>query len=79
VFLSQVPATGVGFGFKMVLFSLGILMWSAFAAYVIGSKRKGALALATAGSAAQAPSSSNMLSRINAFKAANMKKKGIEA
>jgi hypothetical protein len=44
VFLSQVPATGVGFGFKMTLFSVGLVLWSLFAAYMISRKKNGALA-----------------------------------
>ena len=60
VFLSQVPATGVGFGFKMTLFSVGLVLWSLFAAYMISRKKNGALA-----------------NKVNAFKLANMQKKGI--
>ena len=44
VFLSQVPATGIGFGFKMTLFSVGLVLWSLFAAYMISRKKNGALA-----------------------------------
>jgi hypothetical protein len=62
VFLSQVPATGVGFGFKMTLFSVGLVLWSLFAAYMISRKKNGAFA-----------------NKINAFKIANMQKKGIVA
>jgi hypothetical protein len=60
VFLSQVPATGVEFGFKMTLFSVGLVLWSLFAAYMISRKKNGALA-----------------NKVNAFKLANMQKKGI--
>ncbi|MDQ5911934.1 MAG: hypothetical protein QG568_147 [Patescibacteria group bacterium] len=60
VFLSQVPATGVGFGLKMTLFSVGLVLWSIFAAYMISRKKNGAFA-----------------NKINAFKLANMQKKGI--
>lgn len=62
VFLSQVPETGVGFGLKMTLFSVGLTLWSIFAAFMIARKKNGALA-----------------NKINAFKLANMQKKGIQA
>jgi hypothetical protein len=60
IFLSQVPETGIGFGLKMTLFSVGLILWSIFAAYMISRKKNGAFA-----------------NRINAFKLANMQKKGI--
>lgn len=60
IFLSEVPATGVGFGFKMTLFSVGLVLWSLFAAYMISRKKNGAFA-----------------NKVNAFKLANMQKKGI--
>ncbi|MBP6974637.1 MAG: PKD domain-containing protein [Candidatus Pacebacteria bacterium] len=60
VFLSQVPATGISFGLKMTLFSVGLVLWSLFAAYMISRKKNGAFA-----------------QKINAFKLANMQKKGI--
>lgn len=44
VFLSQVPATGIDFGFKMTLFSVGLVLWSLFAAYMISRKKNGAFA-----------------------------------
>ncbi len=62
VFLSQVPATGIGFGPKMILFSVGLILWSLFAAYMISRKKNGAFA-----------------NKVNAFKLANMQKKGIQA
>jgi hypothetical protein len=62
VFLSQVPETGIGFGLKMTLFSVGLTLWSIFAAFMIARKKNGALA-----------------NKVNAFKLANMQKKGIQA
>lgn len=60
VFLSQVPATGINFGLKMTLFSVGLVLWSLFAAFMIARKKNSAV-----------------LNKINAFKLANMQKKGI--
>jgi len=40
VFLSQVPYTGAGPSLKVTLFGLGLLLWSAFAAYMILVKGK---------------------------------------
>jgi hypothetical protein len=40
VFLSQVPSTGISFGLKMTLFTLGLLLWSMFAAFMIARKRE---------------------------------------
>lgn len=57
VFLSQVPSTGIGFGLKMTLFTLGLLLWSMFAAFMIARKKN--------------------LSKAEAFKLANMKKRGL--
>jgi len=76
VFLSQVPATGISFGLKMTLFSLGILMWSAFLAFILNEKRKKSLALATV-SAGSTPDGSSLKSRIDAFKLRNMARKGL--
>ncbi len=39
VYLTQVPYTGVDFNLKLVLFLIGITLWSAFAAYMIIRKR----------------------------------------
>jgi hypothetical protein len=39
VFLNQVPATGIEFGFKMTLFTIAMLIWSVFAAYLFVTKR----------------------------------------
>ncbi|HEY1037078.1 MAG TPA: hypothetical protein VGE62_00685 [Candidatus Paceibacterota bacterium] len=38
VYLNQVPSTGIGFGLKMALFSIGLLLWSLFGAYVLHKK-----------------------------------------
>ncbi len=73
VFLSQVPATGISFGLKMTLFTIGLLAWSLFIAFVINEKRKAKLA--TVGGV----QGSSLESRIEAFKKANMAKKGIIA
>jgi hypothetical protein len=62
VFLSQVPETGIGFGLKMTLFTVGLILWSIFAAFMIARKKNGSVA-----------------NKINAFKLANMQKKGIQA
>ena len=66
VYLNQVPDTGISFGLKMTLFTVGILLWSLFAAYIINAKRSKTLALATNTDAA---------SRIEAFKQRNLSKK----
>ena len=57
VFLSQVPSTGISFGLKMALFTLGLLLWSMFAAFMIARKKD--------------------FSKAEAFKLANMKKRGL--
>ena len=44
VFLSQVPATGIGFGLKMTLFTLGLTLWSIFAAFMIARKKNTSIA-----------------------------------
>jgi hypothetical protein len=66
VYLNQVPETGISFGLKMTLFSVGILMWSLFAAYIINAKRSKTLALAN---------NTDVASRIEAFKQRNLAKK----
>jgi hypothetical protein len=38
VFLNQVPATGISFGLKVTLFTLGLVLWSIFGAYMISRK-----------------------------------------
>lgn len=70
VFLSQIPSTGINFSLKMILFTTGLLMWSLFGAFMIA--RKKAVSVKTS-----AVSTSVKLSKIEAFKALNMKKKGL--
>jgi hypothetical protein len=72
VFLSQVPATGISFGWKVSLFILGLLIWSGYVGYVMVSRRK--RALATAGVSTGNKSAAD---RINQFKLDNMRKKGL--
>lgn len=43
VFLSQVPSTGISFGLKMTLFTLGLLLWSMFAAFMIARKKESSI------------------------------------
>ena len=69
VFLSQVPATGIDFNMKTVLFLLGLLIWSGFVTYVMVQRRKTKMALQGI--------SRSTLSKAEAFKMANMQKKGI--
>ncbi len=67
VFLSQVPATGISAkSVKMILFTVGLLAWSFFAAYVISLKRKNRFAVAVP---------NNMSARIEEFKKRNMERK----
>ena len=67
VFLSQVPATGIGFGLKMTLFTLGLVLWSIFAAFMIARRNKvqSAVSFHTASS----------VDKATAFKLANYSKK----
>ncbi|MBU3668889.1 MAG: hypothetical protein FGM57_02895 [Candidatus Taylorbacteria bacterium] len=67
VFLNQVPDTGISFGLKTTLFTIGLLLWSAFGAYVLSRKTK-----------VQSVEGGN-LSKAELFKRANMLKKGIIA
>jgi hypothetical protein len=39
VYLNQLPATGIGFGMKVVLFSIGLIVWSLFMSYVFVSRK----------------------------------------
>lgn len=66
VFLSQVPSTGISFGLKMTLFTIGLALWSLFAAYMI-ARRRGTTTV----------TNSANVSKAEAFKLSNMKKKGI--
>ncbi len=68
IYLSQVPSTGISFGLKMTLFTVGILLWSLFAAYIINAKRNKTLSLATSGNA-------DITARIEAFKQRNLLRK----
>ena len=70
VFLSQIPATGISFGLKMLLFTLGIMLWSVFAAFMIMQKRT------RAGLKGMSVSSADT-DRALAFKEANKARKGI--
>ncbi|MEN9649340.1 MAG: hypothetical protein RL094_307 [Candidatus Parcubacteria bacterium] len=65
VFLNQVPDTGINWSLKTTLFAAGLLMWSAFVAYMVIARRKQSLALASG------------TSKEAAFKLANMQKKGL--
>lgn len=69
VFLNQIPATGIEWSMKTTLFSVGLLMWSAFVAYMVIARRKAALTLAA----------STGTSKEASFKLANMQKKGLIA
>ena len=64
VYLSDVPATGISFNFKVALYILGVLMWSAFVGFMIVAKRKSKLALANR-------------SKIEDFKQENLRRKGL--
>ncbi|MCF7865264.1 MAG: hypothetical protein K9M11_02055 [Candidatus Pacebacteria bacterium] len=75
VFLSQVPSTGIAFGFKMALFTTGLLLWSLFAAFMIARKKE--VAVVASVSSVPVISTSNKVSKIESFKLANMKKKGL--
>ena len=66
VFLNEVPETGINLSLKMTLFTVGILLWSLFAAYIINAKRSKTLALAT---------NTDVASRIEAFKQRNLARK----
>jgi hypothetical protein len=77
VFLNQVPDTGISFGLKLTLFVLGLLSWSVFGAYMFSRKTKLVSAHISANGAQTGTGLT--LSRIEAFKRANMVKKGIIA
>lgn len=76
VFLSQVPSTGISFGLKMTLFTLGLALWSLFAAYMIARRRTNTAVISSIG-VSNTSSNGGPLSKIEAFKLSNMKKKGI--
>lgn len=75
VFLNQVPDTGISFSLKMTLFAIGLTLWSLFAAYVLARKTKRGAAFAASAESAM----SAALSKAEAFKISNMRKKGIIA
>lgn len=66
VFLNQVPDTGISLGLKTTLFTLGLVLWSIFGAYMLSRKTK----LQTVHGAT---------SKAHLFKIKNMTKKGIIA
>ena len=68
VFLSQLPATGISFGLKMTLFTLGLSLWSLFMAYLIVQRKNKKVAMA----------GTNQFERIEAFKKANLLRKGVK-
>ncbi len=69
VFLSQVPYTGASLDLKMILFLLGMFIWSAFAAYfIIGSSKKN-LVLSS--------NNDDVSDRIQKFKLENLRNKKI--
>lgn len=78
VFLSQVPATGISLGLKMVLFTVGLTLWSLFAAFMIARKRGGMAVVSSGASNAGVHGVQNAAqTKAEAFKLANMKKKGL--
>lgn len=74
VFLSQVPSTGISFGLKMTLFTLGLIIWSAFVAFMI-ARRPTTQAVASASQPLSA-SSHVQNDTLALFKMHNLKKKG---
>jgi hypothetical protein len=77
VFLSQVPSTGISFGLKMTLFTLGLLLWSAFVAFMIARKHKsGNIELSTVTHTVASNMTRSISDKIHAFKINNLKHKG---
>lgn len=76
VYLSQVPDTGIAGSMKVVLFALGLIIWSAFVGYILVS-RKNKLALAGGNGAGANASDLTPAQRIQAFKLENMRKRGL--
>lgn len=74
IYLSQIPATGIKFNLKTILFTLGLAIWSAFMAYVMINRRKSALA-----GISSSTSPISFASKAEAFKMKNMQKRGISA
>ena len=64
IYLNEVPATGISFNLKVMLYTLGLLAWSAFVGFMLISRRKNKLALANR-------------AKIEDFKLENMKRKNL--
>ena len=64
IYLNEVPATGISFNVKVSLYTLGLIIWSAFMGLMIVERRKTKLALANR-------------AKIEAFKSENLKRKGM--
>ncbi len=64
IYLNEVPATGIDFNLKVALYSLGIILWSAFVGFMIVERKKAKLAIANRG-------------KIEDFKQENLRKKGL--
>lgn len=64
IYLNEVPATGIDFNLKVALYTLGLVIWSAFVAFMIINKKKAKLAMANR-------------TRIEDFKLENMKRKNL--
>jgi hypothetical protein len=67
VLLSSIPYTGLSYGMKMSLFILGMILWSAFMAWILMRKK-----LAKKGTAKATVSTSDMIAK---FKADNLARK----
>lgn len=75
VFLSEVPATGIDGNLKVFLFVLGLALWSGFLGYMfVARSKKNKLAVQANGNGS---TESDIYARIQAFKLANMQKKGL--
>ncbi len=77
VFLSQLPNTGISFGFKMTLFAIGLALWSIFAAYMIARRKTFDVVAAGALKSKAGNGTSTIADKINAFKMQNLKNKGL--
>ncbi len=73
VYLSQLPSTGISFSMKMILFTLGLIMWSLFMAYMFIQRKNNKLA-----HVGIQENSLSQSERIEAFKKANLLKKRIK-
>ncbi|MEI8062358.1 MAG: hypothetical protein WCG97_03625, partial [bacterium] len=64
IYLNQVPATGISLSWKIALFAIGLLAWSAFAAFVVSRrKRTGLTANVSAASMIEAFKARNLSAR----------------